>query len=182
MTYTLHWPPRVRAYFEFAPEEKLRNLLYLFSPSHRYGDCYRALGVLATGTELDVRGTMEAVAAHFPNAVARARFFVLTRNPVSQIHSHAGRLVEMAKYVSAKKQMREFHRARSREVLAKMKPRLARELLQGDALRRSGHGVVSPRLPRLSAPGLGRAESTDFAPLSVGPPVGGWCSIRCTTW
>jgi hypothetical protein len=129
VTYSLHWPPRVRGYFEFAPEERLRNLLYLFSPSHRYGDSYQALGAIPTGVELNVRRTMEDVAAYFPEAAARARFFVLMRNPVSQIHSYTAALVQMAQGVSAEKQMRDFHRKLSREVLTKMEPRLAQALL-----------------------------------------------------
>lgn len=134
ITYALGWPPRVRAYFEFTPEEKLRNLLYLFSPSHRYGDSYQALGAIPTGGELSVQRTTDDVAAYFPDAVARTRFFVLTRNPVSQIHSYTNALVQMARCVSAEKQMRDFHRTLSGQVLANMEPRLAR-VLQGQVER-----------------------------------------------
>jgi hypothetical protein len=130
LTYTLDWPPRVRAYFEFTLEERLRNLLYLFSPSHRYGDSYQALGAITGGAELRVRRTMEVVAAYFPDAADRTRFFVLTRNPVSQIHSLTAGLARMARCVSEEKPMRDFHRQRSREVLASMEPCLAQALLE----------------------------------------------------
>jgi hypothetical protein len=137
LSYTLDWPPRVRGYFEFTLEERLRNLLYMFSPSHRYGDSYQALGAITAGAELSVRRTMEEVALSFPAAAQRTRFFVLTRNPVSQIDSHTAGLAQMAQCVSDEMRMRDFHRQRSREVLSQMKPcpaqALLDELQQGDA-------------------------------------------------
>jgi hypothetical protein len=126
MTYTLRWPPRVRAYFEFGATERLRNLLYLFSPSHRYGDSYQVLGTTAW-TGLQVQRTIAEAAAHFPDAAARARFFVLTRNPVSQVHSQMGGFLQMTPCVADKK-MGAVHRKLSRQVLAKMEPTLARTL------------------------------------------------------
>src|SRR5690349_6911731 len=93
MSYTLQWPPRVRAYFQFGDEERLRNLLYLFSPSHRYGDSYRALGAIPTGPEFIIRQALENVKAYFPAAASLIRTFVLMRQPVSQIYSHVAGLV-----------------------------------------------------------------------------------------
>jgi hypothetical protein len=130
ITYTLGWPPQVRAYFEFGDEERLRNLLYLFSPSHRYGDSYQVLGALpGRGVDLSVRRTIKAVATYFPDVVAKTRFFILMRNPVSQIHSQTAGCVRMGQCVAAHEQMREFHRDCSKQVLATMEPQLAQSLL-----------------------------------------------------
>jgi hypothetical protein len=129
ITYALGWPPQVRAYFEFGEEERLRNLLYLFSPSHRYGDSYHVLGALpGQGVDLSVRRTMEAVATYFPDAVGRTRFFVLMRNPVSQVHSQTAACIRMGQWVAAHEQMRD-HRDYSKQVLARMEPRLAQNIL-----------------------------------------------------
>jgi len=129
ITYTLSWPPRVRAYFEFGREERLRNLLYLFSPSHRYGASYRTLGVVPGGIDLSVQRTRQEVARYFPDAAARTRYFVLMRHPVSQIHSQTAGCMRIEQWLAAPKQMREAHRHFSRQVLAKMDRQLSRTIL-----------------------------------------------------
>ena len=128
VTYTVNLPPRPRAYFEFTSQEQLSNLLYLFSPSHRYGDSYQVLGTITAGTDLSVRRTMEAVAAYFPEAAARTQCFVALQNPVIQIHSHTSSLLRMAESVADAKQMRDFHRQRSRDTMGAMEPAVAQAL------------------------------------------------------
>jgi len=130
ITYTLSLPPRVRASFEFAPEERLSNLLYLFSPSHRYGDSYQVLGTITAGADLSVQRTMEAIAAHFPEATAWTRCFVLMQNPVTHIHSQTDSLLRMAESVPDAKQMHNFHRQRSRDIIQQMEPAVAQALLR----------------------------------------------------
>jgi hypothetical protein len=130
ISYTLHWPPRVRAYFEFGHEERLRNLLYLFSPSHRYGDSYQVLGAIPAGATLDIRGTMKAAARYFPDSDRRTRLFVLMRNPVSQIHSQMEGFRRMEACGAAEIRMRDFHRELSWGVLTRMDPGFTRPLLR----------------------------------------------------
>jgi hypothetical protein len=127
MSYTRRWPPQVRAYFEFGPGERIRNLLYVFSPSHRYGDSYQVLGTTAWAG-LEVRRAIEEVTAYFPDAAALARFFVLTRNPVSQIHSQMGGFTQMAECIATHQHMHAVHGRLSRQVLARMDPHRAHAL------------------------------------------------------
>jgi hypothetical protein len=129
-TYTHSLPPQSRAFFEFAPEERLSNLLYLFSPSHRYADSYQVLGTITSGADLSVRRTMEAIAAYFPEAPAWTRCFVLMQNPVAQIHSHTDSLSRMAGSVTDAEQMRDFHRQRSRDIIDRMESALAQALFR----------------------------------------------------
>jgi hypothetical protein len=93
VTYGEGIPPRIRAFHEFTADEALRNLMYLFSPSHRYGDAYKALGTVDGA--LDIGVTMAQIAATFPAAHAKTSYYLLLRNPVSQIHSRAERFLQM---------------------------------------------------------------------------------------
>jgi hypothetical protein len=87
ITYADGSPSRLRSYFDFSQEELLRNLLYIFSPCHRYVDTYKALG--SVGGALSVEETLAALTTLYPEAYSRTRFSLLMRNPISQIHSAA---------------------------------------------------------------------------------------------
>jgi hypothetical protein len=87
VTYGEGMPPRIRAYNEFSREELLRNLMYLFSPTHRYGDSYKVMGTVDGA--IDIETMLTQISTTFPEAHAKTHYYMLLRNPISQVHSNA---------------------------------------------------------------------------------------------
>jgi hypothetical protein len=87
ITYGEGMPPRIRTYNEFSFDELLRNLMYIFATTHRYGDAYKVLGTVDGAINIEL--SLTQIAATFPEAHARTHYYLLMRNPISQVHSNA---------------------------------------------------------------------------------------------
>jgi hypothetical protein len=122
---TYGMPSRTRQYHEYSGDEKLRNLMYLFSPAHRYGATYRVLGTVDGA--LDVRKLQAELSGFSAELNHRTRLYILLRNPINQIQSWTAARLRVPAAERAKSLTAEFSSAAT--VLASLEPPL-RGMLQ----------------------------------------------------
>jgi hypothetical protein len=117
VTYTDTWPPRLRPYWDFSWEERLRNLGYLLSSTHRYGETYKAIGCLGMMPP-SLERYLTQLATYFPGSYARTRFYFLLRNPISQLHSQTSGILQMAPL--GQEGLHKFHFTRALPVISRL--------------------------------------------------------------
>jgi hypothetical protein len=117
VTYSRAWPPQHRSFYCFSEEEQFRNLMYVFSAAHRYGEIFTTLGAVCHSSRalLNVEHTAGTYFAHqdFEPVV-----FFLTRHPASYVQSQTDALVRMWKSMESRQSLEEWHRDAALERLA----------------------------------------------------------------
>jgi hypothetical protein len=108
ITYTNDWPPVFRNFNFFSDEEKFRNLMYVLSPTHRYGDIFKVVGAVCGGC-CDLLKIEEITQTHFPTGQFDPVLFFLTRHPVSFVQSQTDAALDIWSHVEYRRSMEDWY-------------------------------------------------------------------------